>query len=399
MDYFSKTIILHQIENGFSVRNKAISGICRFEKEDGIFNCFLTFMNVEKKANGEFCFCLVDENKQLFTMNLGSQVTNYSQTFAQIPNVQNKFSVGLYFVENNIPILVAYSSFNDGESIVSMKKSLYEKHIKTPTKPVFDEIKPNITAEDIEMVAKTKASDEDIIKEIHSLYDDEAVATENYYDNDAEIQKKLDFIAKFENEHFGENEDSAENKENEQTFDDEIDNIFNEIESETVKEEVAPTLDTATATKEKDKIDTLDDFLSSAKSVFESIDSNDIGEDTKKENVEYGESNPYFEQVKEEITNVLDKFPEETTLKRILPHSKFVKINYAENKFYVIGVIYEMSKVKYICYGVPDKYSKNPPKELKGYCQFIPLSMFNIGGDGYWMMFQDAIKGTCVKLK
>lgn len=401
MNYFSKTIILHQIENGFSVHNKAISGICRLENEDGIFKCYLTFMNIEKKQKGEFGFCLLDENKQLFSINLGSQITNYSETFTQVPIVQNKFSVGLYFVENNIPILIAYSNFNNGESIVSMKKTLYERHIKTPIKTTIEEIKPKITVEDVEIVANTKTNDEDIIKEIHSLYDDEAVATENYFDGDEEIQKKLDFIAKFENEHFGENEETIDKQENEQVYDDEINKIFEEIEAETIKEEVAPTLDTATATltKEKEKIENLDDFLSNAKGVFENLDVNDIGDRSKQENVEYSESNPYYEQVKEEIKAVFEKFPEELSLKRILPHSKFVKINYAENKFYVIGVIYEMSKVKYICYGVPDKYSKNPPKELKGYCQFIPLSMFNIAGEGYWMMFQDAVNGSCVKLK
>ena len=69
----------------------------------------------------------------------------------------------------------------------------------------------------------------------------------------------------------------------------------------------------------------------------------------------------------------------------------------AENKFYVVGLVKENGVEKYICYGVPAKYSPEPPKELKGYASFIPLSVFDLQGDGYWMMFQDAQDGKCVK--
>ena len=113
----------------------------------------------------------------------------------------------------------------------------------------------------------------------------------------------------------------------------------------------------------------------------------------------YSETNPFYLTVEKEMQDVLTRFPQETTLMNIIPNSNFVKVNYAENKYYAVGLIYENKKERYICYGVPDKYSKNPPKELKGYCQFIPLSMFTPFGDGYWMMFQDATFGTCVKMK
>jgi hypothetical protein len=63
----------------------------------------------------------------------------------------------------------------------------------------------------------------------------------------------------------------------------------------------------------------------------------------------------------------------------------------------VVGLVLESGKEKYICYGVPCTYSKNPPKELKGFCSFIPLSIFDLTGKGYWMMFQDAITGEHVQ--
>ena len=76
--------------------------------------------------------------------------------------------------------------------------------------------------------------------------------------------------------------------------------------------------------------------------------------------------------------------------------STFVKIAYAEDKYYVVGLVKEEQKEKYICYGVPGEYSTTPPKELKGYCSFVPTSIFDMQGNGYWMMFQCAITGECL---
>ena len=69
-----------------------------------------------------------------------------------------------------------------------------------------------------------------------------------------------------------------------------------------------------------------------------------------------------------------------------------------EIEYYTVGLIYDQKKPAYICYGVPGKYSKEPPKELKGYCSYLPLSLFDLGGDGYWMMYQNADSGECVHI-
>ena len=96
------------------------------------------------------------------------------------------------------------------------------------------------------------------------------------------------------------------------------------------------------------------------------------------------------------MTSILNKFPPEEGLNKLFPDGKFVKINYSVDKFYVVGLIKENGKEKYVCYGVPAVYSPTPPKELAGYCSFIPLSIFDLNGDGYWMMFQDALTGKCI---
>ena len=80
----------------------------------------------------------------------------------------------------------------------------------------------------------------------------------------------------------------------------------------------------------------------------------------------------------------------------MFPDSVFVKVPYSKEKFYVVGLVKELGVEKYICYGVPSTYSAEPPKALKGYASFIPLSLFNLHGDGFWIMFQDAISGKCI---
>ena len=73
-------------------------------------------------------------------------------------------------------------------------------------------------------------------------------------------------------------------------------------------------------------------------------------------------------------------------------------MNYAEGKYYTVGLIRLDGLPRYICYGVPGKYSLHPPNELAGYCSFLPLSLFDLKGDGYWMLYQDADTGDAVKM-
>ena len=108
------------------------------------------------------------------------------------------------------------------------------------------------------------------------------------------------------------------------------------------------------------------------------------------------EDRPYYLSVRKELESVFSRFPHEKSLEQTLPNSVFVKIRYSKDKFYVVGLIKEEGVEKYLCYGVPATYSPDPPKELKGYCSFIPLSVFDLSGDGYWMMFQDAVSGKCI---
>ena len=105
----------------------------------------------------------------------------------------------------------------------------------------------------------------------------------------------------------------------------------------------------------------------------------------------------FYELMKDEIEKVLSSFPEEGALVNTVENSRWVRINYGDNKYYVFGVIYSGGKPQYICYGVPTNDPVRPPESLAGLASFIPASP-EVADKGYWIMYQDASTGASVKI-
>lgn len=104
----------------------------------------------------------------------------------------------------------------------------------------------------------------------------------------------------------------------------------------------------------------------------------------------------FYEQVKDQVEKLFKMYPEQSQLTNLMPNTKWVKVDFDSNgKYYVVGII--GSKPDYLCYGVPGKYSSTPPESLDGYCQWFPLDIQNAVGDGFWLMYQDALSGESVK--
>ncbi|MEG1751627.1 MAG: hypothetical protein RR140_04080 [Clostridia bacterium] len=107
----------------------------------------------------------------------------------------------------------------------------------------------------------------------------------------------------------------------------------------------------------------------------------------------------FFEQIKDSLSSLMEKFPEENFLADIIPNSKWVKVDYENNgEYYVVGVIYQEGAVKYVCYGVPGYYSKDAPEELRGFSKWLPLDANKPTEFGYWLTTQDAENGDNVEL-
>lgn len=338
MSYEKKVIVLKQTESGFACAGKTLGGIVRIETENGVSTLFLSPVNFTAKPSGEYFLFVIDGSLSLYRFSLGSRPTSLTKTFDEPFSLKKGFAAGVCFINADIPILTAFQRTDDCDvSATIFKKTVAEKCMELRKQRIKDEEPPvynmrNQTNNDTQE-NKTRENPKTETPDALSPYDDEAVATENFYDLDENDERFSDVLTKTPNAN--KNDTPSKNSSTDDCFFDE-----------------------------------------------------------KKE--KYDENNPFFLTVEKELYGLLEKFPEEDSLQKMIYGSKFVKINYSAKKYYVVGIIKEKEKEKYVCYGVPATYSKSPPKELDGYCSFIPISIFDLKGDGYWMMFQDAVTGECI---
>lgn len=328
MDFYKKVVLLKEVSLGFSSGSGRVGGILRLEHENGVTDLNLSLVNL-KHALGDYHLFVVFDKKTTFSFPLGKRPFSFTQTVDFFPSLLYGFSAGLVYAESGIPTVVAFC--------------------KTDTCPIMIKDFKKIVVD--KFIEKTKDFSPLPDKQTcFEEYNDEVVATENYFDFESDIKAKIFSL-----------------KESEQGYVQNKDALFNELNKE---KEIKEGQMFSTCT------DATDDGFSKA----------------------YNRQNPYYLTVKEDLEKVFNSFPKEESLCTLSVGSQWAKINYSKDKYYVVGLIKEDNEEKYICYGVPAKYSKTPPKELKGFCSFVPLSVFDLKGDGYFMMFQDAVTGKCVKL-
>lgn len=329
MNFQKKVLVLKSAD--CSVSQKSLSGLARIEIENGVAEFHLSLVNLPKCSGVKYCATIIDSKNSSFEFSLGMRPTSFAHLFHSTPCLDDGICVGLYSLKDNIPLTIAFGS--DGKTTLSdFKRHVTEQYIiKRKQELKLEQEKNN---------------------GCFLQYNDEAVATENYFDLDKEIQQKLLKVKEKENENA---ERSTEN---------ELSNLDS---------------------KEKEKEEPSND--------------NNVQDEENICECQKSQEQPYYQSVKDELTQLFHKFPKEDDLCNLFKDSRWAKIHYSQDKFYVVGLVFQNDKEKYICYGVPANYSKTPPKELAGYCSFIPLSVFDMFGKGYWIMFQDAVSGKCVHLE
>lgn len=334
MSFYRKVFVLKQIETGFSVEGKSLSGIATLEVESGVATLFLSLINFKSTVGGEYYFALLDGDGNFCTYPLAKRPTSYQRSFCAPINANGNVQGCVYFVEKDLPLLVAFGSSEGGvASQTLIRKKIAEKCLieKKEKERAFEEI------ESVSFLDGEYAQG--------GNYNDEAVASENYFELEEEICEKIKSLSEIENEE-----------------------LSNEVELPFVSGEEKAKEEMSTPNCAKDE---------TATTAFK----------------KYSKANPYYDQARGELNEIFLKFEEEKELCKIFPESKWSKINYSKDKYYVVGVINEKGMPKYICYGVPASYSEKAPPELDGFCSFLPLSLFDVKGRGYWMMYQDAITG------
>ncbi len=352
MKFIKKSLVLKEVEKGYSVCDKPLSGIVRLESECGVSEVYLTIINCLSVTDGKYFACFYNSVDKMILLDLGKRPASFRSSIENL-DCSKPIAIALALIKDDIPLTVAFTKEPASNlSLTDFKRALAEKCLQERKTRQKDTPQPLPIKEPNDNGVKIEEPKEDLVNPDEkapsfNLYNDEAVATENYFDFD-EIEEKLNAVKEYDFVRL--------QSENELPID----------KSQEKAEQGAEVLDCVQNEKNAD-----------------------FSKQPKKEL-------PFFVSVRSELASILSKFPEEEGLNKLFPDGKFVKINYSADKFYVVGLIKEEGKEKYVCYGVPAVYSPTPPKELAGYCSFIPLSIFDLKGDGYWMMFQDAVTGKCI---
>ena len=97
----------------------------------------------------------------------------------------------------------------------------------------------------------------------------------------------------------------------------------------------------------------------------------------------------FFETVKPQLDELFKCYPADKELMRSVPDSKWVRVNYDSEGYYVVGILYNGKRATHICYGVPGTYNLRPKQKS----EWLPLDYADPEGRGYWVIFQDAETG------
>ncbi len=344
MSYEKKVLVLRQIADGYSLGGKQVSGIVRVECENGVCDFYLSLINLLSVNDGSYHLFIADTNKKIYTFDVGKRPTSIAKKLLPCPDLSKGLAVSLCFIRDNLPYQVLGGASPDCPVNLAKLNSIVADTCLSSFKAQQKEAVPCDQSSNTSKPVETPLDCEFN----PTTYDDEAVATENYFDTDQKIQNKLNAIKEWDFEDC--------------SYEDEL--FDSPSKEETSKKQTC-------GCQPKNEAS----FCTGG---------------------EFSQKTPYYLTAKSELQELFDKFPPENCLKGIFPDSRWVKINYAQNKYYLVGVIKENQTEKYICYGVPARYSQTPPKELAGFCSFIPLSVYDMHGDGFWMIFQDAVTGNCL---
>ncbi|MBQ7373232.1 MAG: hypothetical protein IJW64_01545 [Clostridia bacterium] len=303
MQNFKTVALVRQTAQGFS--DGEIRGVAKISDKKGQKVIDLSLINLLPAKNGKYLLFLDCEKQEFKSLDGGSYIA------------PNDFSgaVCLFFDEGEELIPIAYGNFSPSAKTV---------------KEILESEKNDYKTEEVIGEKTTVFSSQE--------YDDEAIATVDYYD--------------FERKCKGDLIDERSDSFGEQVFD-----------------------EPSACQEQKEE-----------KSHFTSPKNDENGDFMQGDMPQ-----TYYQKIKGQIETIFKENEKEQSLENMVGRSRWVKIGDG-GKSFAFGVILSDGAPKYICYGIPGKFSSKP-NEIKNYSSFIPKSPFNLKGDGYWVMFQEAING------
>ena len=103
----------------------------------------------------------------------------------------------------------------------------------------------------------------------------------------------------------------------------------------------------------------------------------------------------FYMLIEPQLSELFARFPRDKELEALLEGSEWVRVNYGgAADHYVVGKLKDGPVITHICYGVPSSRRESPPKQMQGFCQWLPTNPKAPDTTGYWMMYQDALSGN-----
>lgn len=330
MNYIKKMCILRQVKQGFSGDGKALSGLIKVEQYGKNLAIEVSIINFAPLVSGEY-YCLLSDGKGR-TETLALRGKSLFNILSDL-DVSNGFCGVICYVKNEI-VPIAYGVNGNGSYD-------WRSILDATLPPVFPKkseetaAAETLEAEPVEIGAAETVEEEKTEKG----YDDETVATENYYREEKNGQSV------FQKTGGDAHAESGAEKQDEKTGSD--------------------------ATKNDDAENVLHPFAK--------------------------DPDGYYLSVKSEIDELFAANPKDDTLKGAFSCSEWVRVKGEEGApQYLVGVVYEDGKARYICYALAAENRNEPPEEIAGVCTFVPRSAFD-DNEGFFVIFQSATTGECIK--
>lgn len=354
MSSIKKTIFLsNKQDNNF----KGMAVVTLEKKNQNIFGTIKTF-NLDNKKN----YILgIKQHDKIYKQNIILDNNKYNFILSNTNNFGDDVGCVLLSVDNKNYTPVIWGSD---------KLTNYKSQIISSLKDTFDKIKESKVIskkEDIEVAPTQTVANQPELTYPNSKYNVDSLHNTNYDNNLRNIR---------DNNSSHENVFHSAHAQYFKSSNNDISHIQNQ-------EEVITPYHSEVA------------IASNYATLFES-DEKEINDLVDKEITSANNEHHFYEMIAEQLNELFEKYPKERALENLIDNSKWVKIKNIDNKHYVVGIIYNNNDIKYICYGVPGNYSKEPPIELREYSQWLPTDITNPYDNGYWVMYQDADTGENV---
>ena len=331
MNYVKKMCVLRQLKQGFSGDGKTLSGLIKVEQYGTNVSVEVSVVNFAPLSSGEY-FCLIADEKERCEL-LPLRGKSFFNIVSDL-DLSGGFCGVICFVKTDV-VPLAYGI--NGTKTYDWKRLLSKLFPETKKAEKFAERSVEYAAEK----EQPQVVNQDPFQEEEKfLYNDDTVATENYFEREEQDEQ-----IEFEKARRDAYAQSGAERETEK----ERENATTHAHDQNVQPQIA---------KEPDG---------------------------------------YYLSVKNELDALFAAHPKDDRLKTTFPFSEWVRVE-EQGKSYLVGVIYENLKAKYICYALPAEDQNSPPEEIKGVCSFVPTAPFE-GAEGFFVLFQSTATGECLQVK